>query len=94
MHLVRLGGAECQKSESAVYRKADTGTVQVLFREFGLGEERTNDFRVDLAWEDIEKLILEFAVMKERRAVALQQAQGLASAVEKAGWKSPNEISN
>jgi hypothetical protein len=94
MELVRLGNTRCQQSEDAVYRRAEESTVQVLFRDFGLGDVNTSDFRVDLTWKDIENLINEFAVIKEPAAIALKQAKSLAVAARREGWSPKDDFSN
>jgi hypothetical protein len=82
MELVRLGQSPFQRTENSVRRNIDSGNVvEVQF----LGPENTSDFRLDLTWDDIEKLIIEFVTMKEPKAVALYQAKILAAGARSGG---------
>lgn len=89
MDLIRLGDW-ADKSEDKFDQVKDKRRVAVFFRKFGNGSERTSDFRVDLRWPDIEKLIIEFSAMGEPKAIALQQAKSLAVAAKRAGWGPPH----
>jgi hypothetical protein len=48
--------------------------------------QHSSDYLVDITWDDVEKLIGEFAALKEPKAVALEHAKLLAAAVRRAGW--------
>ena len=86
MHLVRLGKSPFDREEHGAIRNKERGTVEVRF----LGPENTSDFRLDLSWEDVERLIVEFAAMKERDATYLVHAKNLAIAARRAGWAPQN----
>jgi hypothetical protein len=85
MELIRLTD-QYSKLEDGVHRDLEAGVIGVFFRSYGKGDERTSDFRINLAWSDVEKIIVEFATMGEAGAVNLQQAQKLAKAARAAGW--------
>ena len=84
MDLVRLGGSPFRKAHDAVQPDKENFTVGLIFRR----PENTSDFRVDLTWEDVEKLVVEFAAMKEPKAIFLRQANNLAIRVcpERSCW--------
>jgi hypothetical protein len=91
MELVRLGQSPFQRKETSVHRNAQSGNVvEMRF----LGPENASDFRLDLTWDDVEKLIIEFVTMKEPKAVAIDQAKSLAVGARRAGWTPKAEISN
>ena len=77
MDLVRLGKAPFEKAKDAVFRNKEEMRVAVIFRNFGLGSEKTSDFRVDLRWYDMEKIIAQFAATDEPSAIALRRADAL-----------------
>jgi hypothetical protein len=77
MRLFRIGGAATGKREDSVHRLKDDLEVRILFKNFGLGSERTSDFRVELGWDDVDKFIVEFATMKHPKAVELLNARSL-----------------
>jgi hypothetical protein len=79
--LVRLGNASLMKSEDNEYPVKEELRVTVMFRNFGHGDERTSDFRVDFTWPDVDKLIAEFAIMGDPSAISLNQAKSLSDAV-------------
>jgi hypothetical protein len=91
MDLIRLGAAQFQKKDDSVYRDQNRGTIGVFFRNFGHGTDRTNDYKVELSWRDVEAFIFEFAIMDEAKALELQAVQKLAKAIESLGW---SRISN
>lgn len=91
MELVRLGAAECRQQEDAVYQDSEYITVDVLFRNFGRGTERTSDYRLEFKWDDVEKLITEFAAMKTPQAIRLLQSKSLGIAAGRAGWTPKNQ---
>jgi hypothetical protein len=80
MKLIRMGNARAQKSEDAVYQWPNLQKVAVEFRSFGHGFQRTSDFLITIDLEDVEKLIVQFAAMKEPHAIDLQRAKLLAGA--------------
>jgi hypothetical protein len=82
MELVRLGKSPFERDEHSVTRNNETGRVEVRF----LGPENTSDFRADISWDDVEKLITEFAAMNEPKAIFLRQAHNLAVSARRAGW--------
>ncbi len=88
MHLVRLGKSPFDREEHDVARNEERSAVEVRF----LGPENTSDFRLDVTWEDVERLIVEFAAMKNHDALFLVHAKNLAIAARRAGWspQTPN----
>jgi hypothetical protein len=90
MELARLGKSPFLREKYSVNRNTENGKVEVRF----LGPENTSDFRVDLTWDDVEKLLVEFSAMKEPKALALNQAKALAVGARRAGWTTRDEISN
>jgi hypothetical protein len=82
MELYRLGRTAETRTENAAHWDEKTSSVHILFR----GPEHASDFRVGIVWEDVEKLIREFAAKKEPKAVFLRQANDLAVSARLAGW--------
>ncbi len=91
MELNRLGKSPFNRTENSVHQNMESANVvEVRF----LGPENTSDFRLDLTWDDVEKLIVEFVTMKEPKAVLLDQAKSLGVAARRAGWIPKAENSN
>lgn len=83
MDLVRLGDNPFQMEQDSVHRDKDKHSVGLLFHR----SENNSEFRVDVNWDDVEKLIIEFAAMGEPKALHLQAAKRLANGAFQAGWR-------
>jgi hypothetical protein len=77
MELFQIGAASARKKEDAVYISRENSEVWVVFRNVGLGSEKTSDFRIEIDWDDVSKLMEEFASMKHPKAIELLDARSL-----------------
>ncbi|MGX7742970.1 hypothetical protein [Rhodopseudomonas parapalustris] len=82
MELVRLGKSPFQRTDDNVSTDKQSGLVKVIFR----GQSNTSDYRIDISWDDLEKLVVEFAAMGESKAKFLLHAKNLAVHARRAGW--------
>lgn len=95
MELVRFGQSYKAKSQDVFYNVDNTEPafkkVQIPFRSFGRGYERTSDFGVNLRWPDVEAAIKAFSEMGHPEAIKLRNALNLANAAQEAGWQATDD---
>ncbi len=73
------------------YLGVDVGpVVRTHFKRFGGGDSRKSDFEVITCWSDVECLIDLFCEAAHPRAIELNQAKKLATAVRELGWEPKN----
>ena len=86
MRLKRVGTSAHESLEDSVHRAHHDGEVQLFYRAFGSGNQAASTFVIGVSWDDVEKLIVEFAAMNNPDAIHLLQAKSLAIAATRAGW--------
>jgi hypothetical protein len=95
MELVRFGQSHKTKTQDVFYNRDNTEpankSVEIQFRSFGRGYERTSDFGVNMRWQDVETAIKSFSEMGHPEAIKLRNALNLASAAEEAGWQASDQ---
>ena len=91
MQLIRWGQAYKRQVHNSFSRVEKTAygsqAVRAYFRAFGHGMWRTSDFAVDIEWDDVTKIIRQYARLGHPEAVRVQSAIRLADAAEEAGWR-------
>lgn len=95
MELVRFGRSYTAQSQDAFYRidnmEPAHKSLQVTFHSFGQGYERSSAFGIFVRWQDVEAAIQAFSEMGHPDAIRMRNALDLASAVERAGWRSTQQ---
>jgi hypothetical protein len=61
--------------------------IYVHFNNFGLGSEKTSDFRLEMSWDDFESLFKLFVLQRNPKATSWLRARSLATAARRAGWR-------
>jgi hypothetical protein len=86
MQLVHFGNPKVEGCDFTARRRGPDRILDINFRALVSGTENAAAYRVALVWGEVEKLIVEFAAMKEPSALALQQDMSLGRAARASGW--------